>query len=214
MGLFSNWKDKRREKRCSPEYLLVLAFRKELDCLLAQDRYLARRDYKPLIAAYAPIYAFFGNLMSSGMLSKYCRKGCAEEADVNATMAGYNTKIYADRKTSPELDIKSINRYTFSTPKDGGTGTQYKGLIVFDMAMLALTPLPVIVHDSVILKPIENEAIENIFKIYNSTPKQVFIAIDRASAYTQEAQNILESSQVLRLSTGAGALYGRVWNVK
>ncbi|MCD8307005.1 MAG: DUF2326 domain-containing protein [Clostridia bacterium] len=136
------------------------------------------------------------------------------QADVNATMAGYNTKIYADRKTSPELDIKGINSYTFSTPKDGGTGTQYKGLIVFDMAMLELTPLPVIVHDSVILKPIENDAMENIFKIYNATPKQVFIAIDRASGYTQETQNILESTQVLRLSAEDGSLYGRAWNAK
>ncbi|MCD8285623.1 MAG: UvrD-helicase domain-containing protein [Clostridia bacterium] len=89
MGLFSNWKDKRRERRRSPEYLQILAFQKDLDGLLAQDRYIARRDYKPLTASYAPAYAFFGNLVKSGMLSKYCRRGCAEEADVKAFMPAY-----------------------------------------------------------------------------------------------------------------------------
>ena len=45
--------------------------------------------------------------------------------------------------------------------------------------MLELTRLPVIAHDSVMLKHIEDDAIEKIVELYASTPKQVFIAMDK-----------------------------------
>ena len=44
------------------------------------------------------------------------------------------------------------NSYTFNTPDDTGTGNAYKGLVVFDLAVLLLTRLPLIIHDSIILK--------------------------------------------------------------
>ena len=40
------------------------------------------------------------------------------------------------------------------TPDDTGTGIAYKGLVVYDLAVLGLTRLPVLVHDSVVLKQI------------------------------------------------------------
>lgn len=131
---------------------------------------------------------------------------------INAEMVRINDAIYGGRKTAPTLTVSDASHYTFFTPRDGGTGAQYKGLVVFDLAMLALTCLPVIAHDSVMLKHIEDDAIEKILELYSESDKQVFIAMDKEGSYTPKAQKVMESSKVLQLSPGAGALFGRTWN--
>ena len=134
------------------------------------------------------------------------------QQEINTEMVRINNEIYGGRKTSPTLTISDASHYVFFTPRDGGTGAQYKGLVVFDLAMLELTRLPVIAHDSVMLKHIEDDAIEKIVELYASTPKQVFIAMDKEGSYTPKTQKILEATKVLQLSPGAGALFGRTWN--
>ena len=131
---------------------------------------------------------------------------------INSEMFDINNEIYGGRKTAPTLTITDASHYTFFTPRDGGTGAQYKGLVVFDLAMLTLTKLPVIAHDSVMLKQIEDDAIEKILGLYEGTAKQVFIAMDKEGSYTKRSQEIMESSKVLQLSPGEGALFGRTWN--
>ena len=131
---------------------------------------------------------------------------------INSEMIRINDFIYGGRKTAPKLTIADASHYSFFTPRDGGTGTQYKGLVVFDLAMLTITKLPVISHDSVMLKQIEDEAIEKILELYSDTPKQVFIALDKEGSYTPRAQQIMEKSKVIQLSPGEGALFGRTWN--
>ena len=84
--------------------------------------------------------------------------------------------------------------------------------VVSEDIPLQLTRLPVIAHDSVMLKHIEDDAIEKIVELYASTPKQVFIAMDKEGSYTPKTQKILEATKVLQLSPGAGALFGRTWN--
>ena len=78
--------------------------------------------------------------------------------------------------------------------------------------MLKLTRLPVIAHDSLMLKNIEDDAIEKIMELYASTPKQVFIAMDKEGSYTPKAQKIMEDNKVLQLNADEGALFGRTWN--
>ena len=134
------------------------------------------------------------------------------QQEINSEMININNTIYSGRKTAPTLTITDASHYTFFTPRDGGTGAQYKGLVVFDLAMLALTRLPAIVHDSVMLKHIEDDAIEKILELYAGTSKQVFIAMDKEGSYTEKAQKIMEASKVLQLSPGEGALFGRTWN--
>ncbi len=134
------------------------------------------------------------------------------QQEINIEMVNINNEIYGGRKTAPTLTIADASHYTFFTPRDGGTGAQYKGLVVFDLAMLKLTRLPVIAHDSVMLKHIEDNAIEKIMELYASTPKQVFIAMDKEGSYTPKAQKIMENTKVLQLSPGEGALFGRTWN--
>ena len=134
------------------------------------------------------------------------------QQSINAEMVKINNTIYNGRKTAPTLTISDASHYKFFTPRDGGTGSQYKGLVVFDLAMLHLTNLPLLVHDSVMLKHIEDDAIEKILILYSETPKQVFIAMDKEGSYTTEAQRIMENTKILQLSPGEGALFGKTWN--
>lgn len=134
------------------------------------------------------------------------------QQEINSKMFDINNTIYSGRKTAPNLTITDASHYTFFTPRDGGTGAQYKGLVVFDLAMLAITRLPVIAHDSVMLKHIEDDAIEKIMELYAGTSKQVFIAMDKEGSYTKKSQEIMEASKVLQLSPGEGALFGRTCN--
>ena len=132
---------------------------------------------------------------------------------VNLRMAEVNDFLYSGRKTPPTLTFNDL-QYTFQTRDDTGTGTSYKGLVVFDLSVLELTQLPIIVHDSVVLKQIADEAIETILMKYQSIGKQVFIALDKAPSYTGPATEILEKTTVLSLSKDGNELFGRSWNDK
>lgn len=134
------------------------------------------------------------------------------QQSINAEMMEINNAIYDGKKTAPALIISDASHYSFFTPRDGGTGSQYKGLVVFDLAMLNLTNLPLLIHDSAMLKHIADEAIERILLLYCKTSKQVFIAMDKEGSYTEEARKIMEKTKILQLSTGDGALFGRTWN--
>ena len=131
--------------------------------------------------------------------------------EVNALMNQLNNLINGER-TAPYLTIKDAKRYTFSTPNDRGTGSQVKGMILFDLAILALTNMPLLAHDSVLLKQIEDDTLEKILQLYANTEKQVFIVLDKKGSFSEEAQKILEKTAVLNLYPGGGELFGRAWN--
>lgn len=132
------------------------------------------------------------------------------ENSVNINMKLYNDYIYNENCNAPVLRF-SNNGYTFYTPDDTGTGIAYKGLIIFDLAVLSLTKLPIIVHDSLILKQISDNAIEKILELYIQTKKQVIIAFDKQNSYTSEAQRILNENTILRLAPGGEELFGKSW---
>lgn len=129
---------------------------------------------------------------------------------VNTEMQRINNLIYNGLYQSPQLCLNNAN-YRFFTPDDTGTGIAYKGLIVFDLAMLNLTKLPVLVHDSVILKQIADDAIERIMELYSASEKQVIIALDKQSSYSAATEKTLTERAVLVLSPGGGELFGRSW---
>lgn len=120
-------------------------------------------------------------------------------SQINIKMNELNKLIYLDDRIPPTFNIEEDN-YIFTTFGDTGTGTAYANLITFDLALLDLTYLPLIIHDLPLLKNIENEAMENIIKIYNSHRKQIFIAIDKVHSYNDETARILESNKFLNLS--------------
>lgn len=123
-----------------------------------------------------------------------------------------NRNLYDFEVSAPKIHFSSTN-YSFFTPSDKGTGTAYKGLIVYDLAVMHLTPLPILVHDSVVLKQISDIAIENILEQYISCGKQVFIALDKQDSYSPKATSLLEKYAKLRLAPGGEELFGRSWAI-
>lgn len=133
------------------------------------------------------------------------------ETSINQAMKALNDEIYSGTKTCPRIKIDRLERYFFSTPSDSGTGTQQRGVAIFDLVMLAQTKLPAFVHDSVMLKHIEDHTLAKLFEYYSKTPKQVFIAFDRANTYP-ESVSLLTETKVISLGRGERALFGKDFN--
>ena len=129
---------------------------------------------------------------------------------LNEEMSRINDVIYEGSYNAPVLDFTD-NGYIFFTPDDTGTGIAYKGLVVYDLAVLELTRLPVLVHDSVVLKQISDDAIEKIMKLYSSCGKQVIVALDKQDSYSENTARLLNESAVLRLTSNGQELFGRSW---
>lgn len=136
------------------------------------------------------------------------------EQAINARMAKLTTEIVGHHKNPPVLEIADTNSYSFRTPHDNGAGTGCRGLVIYDLAMLQLTPLPAVAHDSDILKRCDDESIDGIMEQFARSKKQVFLAFDRASRYTDRVMEIVEQNTVIELDRDAKSLYGRAWNRK
>lgn len=132
--------------------------------------------------------------------------------EINAKMKAFNDSLFTDRRQAPHLVFHEYNSYTFETPDDTGTGSNYKGMVLYDLAVLNLTALPAIAHDSLILKNIGDGAVDGIMQIYAQSDKQVFIAFDKQSAYKPMTQEALQKNCVLQLSDNGFELYGESWN--
>lgn len=130
------------------------------------------------------------------------------ESQLNSKISVLNSAIFGEKLNTPIFHIKSPKSYEFSTENDDGTGTNYKGMVVMDLATLSLTSLPVLIHDSVVLKHISNESIEKIFELYLDSKKQIFIAIDKETSYTIKTKEIIDTHEIIRLSSGGNELFG------
>ena len=69
-------------------------------------------------------------------------------------MKEFNDSLFTKSRKAPHLHFNEYNRYRFETPDDTGTGSNYTGMVVYDLTVLYLTALPAISHDSLILKKI------------------------------------------------------------
>ncbi|MDO4515014.1 MAG: DUF2326 domain-containing protein, partial [Lachnospiraceae bacterium] len=137
---------------------------------------------------------------------------------INEEMVRLNDMIYDGERYAPDITFESTKtgnpKYRFKTEADGGTGTNYKGLIVFDLSVLALTQLPAVVHDSLIFKNIADLPIDRIMQVYNQSKKQVFIAFDKTDAFSDVTKQIIDSTTVLELHENGGELFGWMWAKK
>jgi hypothetical protein len=134
---------------------------------------------------------------------------------VNNSMADISDVVSQGLDNPPTLNIKEYNSYTFETPKDTGTGTNFKGMLIYDLATLRNTVLPAIAHDSLLFVNISYETVEQILQLYSEEKdKQIFIAFDRASSYDVEAQDVIKKNTVLKLDKDEEALFGWKWSRK
>lgn len=136
------------------------------------------------------------------------------ESEINEQMVRFNDFIYDETRKAPVIDLDNGKRYEFYTPDDTGTGTSFKSLIIFDLSILKLTPLPAITHDSLIFKNIGDAPIDKIMELYMQSKKQIFISLDKEGAYSEKTRSILNKTAVLHLNEGGDELFGRSWNKK
>jgi len=129
---------------------------------------------------------------------------------INTEMQELNNQIHTDGRRAPFFELKD-ETYKFRAFDDRGTGKAYSNLITFDLAVFRLTLLPVLVHDTLLFKNIENIVIEHLMKIYNGQSKQTFIAIDEINKYDSETQKILTDNKVIELSISK-TVFKKKWN--
>jgi hypothetical protein len=133
---------------------------------------------------------------------------------LNKHMDTLNDKIYNGEKTPPQITFFDNNDYLFEVINDAGTGAKYRGMLIFDLVILDKTPLPALIHDSFLYKNVEDQAVQEILKLYQTINKQIFISLDKIESYSDSAQSILKSNQVIYLSPNGNELFGKSWNKK
>ena len=127
-------------------------------------------------------------------------------------MASLNGQVCGSSSfQAPRIELKPTG-YNFETITDQGTGTSFKGLIIFDQACLDLTHLPFFVHDSLLFSNIEIDRRNRIIEMYAQETKQIFISIDSIEVLSEKAQEIIRENTVLTLERGGKELFGRSWN--
>ena len=109
----------------------------------------------------------------------------------------------------PRLQLEP-SRYKYDVEMDSGTGTAYLALVMLDLIILAETQLPAVVHDSLLFKNVEAQSIEQLFKRYAQSVKQIIIAIDETERYDSTTQRIIENATRLSL-TRQSSLYQKQW---
>lgn len=115
----------------------------------------------------------------------------------------------------PIIRIPEADSYTFETPKNTGTGTNYKGMLFYDLSIMKLTNLPAIAHDSLLFPYISDRNLCRLLQLYSEkTDKQIFISFDHEENYGKETTELLQKYKVLKLEAEDEALFGKQWGRK
>ncbi|MDD2136722.1 DUF2326 domain-containing protein [Pseudomonas kurunegalensis] len=136
------------------------------------------------------------------------------ESAINEKLIKFNRVVYGQNRNPSQLRLHTSASYSFTSPEDTGTGKSYAGLIGFDLALLSLTSLPFLIHDSVIYKNIEVAATKHILRILAAVKKkQIFLAFDEASKFGSDTAGILIKHTAIKLSHN-DLLYTKDWRDK
>ncbi len=133
------------------------------------------------------------------------------QAKINAKILEYSGNIATSNSKAPMLHLTSKN-YQYGVEDNTGTGKAYTDLLLFDIAVLSLTQLPILIHDSFLFNNIDDLTKQSFIRLYNNFPdKQIFISLDQFYGKDNEEINkILFNSTRLTL-TGHSMLYGKDW---
>jgi hypothetical protein len=131
---------------------------------------------------------------------------------LNDTLRRLVTEVFGPDRKSPEIKLSESN-YKYQVFEDTGTGTAYASLIVFDLAVFSTSTLPIVIHDSLLFKNIENDSVSNLLGVYDATSKQSFIAIDEAQKYGPDAAKLLHDQRVVQLDDN-NVLFIKDWRRK
>ncbi|WNK40736.1 DUF2326 domain-containing protein [Pantoea agglomerans] len=134
------------------------------------------------------------------------------EKFINDNINAVCSEVYCNGKIYPKLRL-SKKSYIFEHYSDSGTGKSYSDLLIFDVAFLGKTFLPILIEDSLIFKNIESKTNEAIIECLAKSKKQIFIAMDQLSLLSEQTRIILRSSRFMRVSRKMPA-FGELWNLK
>ena len=149
-------------------------------------------------------------------ITGFSEKTADLQDEINTGLKELNRKVCGPKVSAPRLRINNAKTYTYTIKNDTGTGSQTRGMLLFDLLMLQETALPAIIEDSMSLKQVEDAVILKIFDLFNSCKKQVFVTIDKGESYSQDHQSVPEiftKTTVLELYPGH-ELFGRAWNIE
>lgn len=133
------------------------------------------------------------------------------EGRINTYLREVDGSFTNEQRRPPELRLEKIDSYKYAIADDSGTGSGYRSLLSFDLALLEHSILPVIIEDSYLFKQIETEAVERIIQYYSTiTDKQVFVALDEIDKYTA-VRHLIEDHTRLHLGPGMEALFAEEW---
>lgn len=135
---------------------------------------------------------------------------------VNDELIRVSDEVCGPLKEPPRLTFKSEASYEFKVENDTGTGSRVRNMMMLDYTLLKQTPLPAISEDSVSLKQISDDWLLKLLELFDTLPKQSFIAIDKAESLTDEGDipDIIMRNTVISLDSGGRELFGRAWNEK
>ena len=136
------------------------------------------------------------------------------QSQINARILEYSKGIKSSNRKAPAL-LLTPKKYTYGVEDNTGTGKAYTDLLLFDTAVLSLTQLPILIHDSFLFNNIDDSTIKSFIELYSSfTGKQVFIALDQFYGNgDEEIDKLLYQSIRLTLS-GKDPLYGKDWRAE
>lgn len=136
------------------------------------------------------------------------------ERSINDQLDCLNAAIYKEERFAPKFTVADPSHYSYFTPADSGTGTTFKSLILFDIALLKISNLPTAIHDSLLFKNVWNQPVGGIFKEYVNLQKQMFVAIDRIGDFDEASKEIINKEKVVVLGEDSDSLFGFSWAKK
>ncbi|MDU0972068.1 MAG: DUF2326 domain-containing protein [Actinomyces urogenitalis] len=110
----------------------------------------------------------------------------------------------------PKLTFNNYDSYTFNVPGDDGTGTAYTSMVMLDQAILSITELPFLIHDTPVWANISKPRQSRILCYLANMPKQSFFALDATGALSAEAQKVVAAHTVISLDADEESLFGYI----
>ena len=134
---------------------------------------------------------------------------------INRKLEELSGKVNGNDSYPPRLNLDSASSYSFYASKDSGTGTAYVSMILYDLAILELTNLPFLIHDSVLFKNLSDNRVIKVFEEYENSRKQIFVSFDKKNSYgSDELKKTIDNHTVIKLYAGGGELFGCSWAKK
>lgn len=122
-------------------------------------------------------------------------------------------KNFDEKGNSPLcFEFPTQKTYRLFRENDVGTGTKHLNLIIFDLAVLSITKVPYLIHDSYIFHELEDARLNFALCVYDNFcekyNKQIFIAIDGQDKCNDASKAIIQNARVVQLGEKEETLFG------